>query len=294
MLVRMIGRRAHRSLGLLAALSPLAGALALAAPAAASTTQISSNWAGYVARPASSLGTGFRRVAGSWTEPTARCPTGRSSYSAVWVGLGGYSRSDDALEQIGTDADCSSTGAAHYSAWFELLPAASVDVPLRISPGDELTASVTVHGRRATLRLADLTSGRRYSTVRTLSSVDVSTAEWIVEAPSECDGAGSCRTLTLADFDQVGFSSATAQAGGHTGTAADPEWRTTRLLLRQAATAAIGASPASRGGFSLISATPSSLSADFGAFSVLYGERSGSGEEPQAPTLPGFSGGSPP
>ena len=37
---------------------------------------------------------------------------GRESYSAVWVGLGGYSENASALEQIGTDADCSRSGAA--------------------------------------------------------------------------------------------------------------------------------------------------------------------------------------
>ena len=49
----------------------------------------------------------------------AATPT--ATYSATWVGVDGYSNSS--LIQTGTEQDyyC---GAAHYSAWWEILPAA--------------------------------------------------------------------------------------------------------------------------------------------------------------------------
>jgi Peptidase A4 family len=260
--IRKAGRRKT-----LLALTASGGLLAFAAPAGAATS-ISDNWAGYVDHPATRLGGHFDRVAGSWTEPAATCPSGHSSYSAVWVGLGGYSSRDDALEQIGTDADCSHGGTAHYSAWFELLPAAPVDVDIKLSPGDRLTASVTVSGRRATLRLDDVTSGERFSATRRLSSVDVSTAEWIVEAPSQCGPSGNCHTLPLANFGEVAFSSATATADRHSGTIEDSDFLATELLLRQSGS---GGTSASAGpGAELVSATPSDSSGAYGSFSVNW------------------------
>ena len=46
---------------------------------------------------------------------------GSATYSSVWVGLGGYAQTSRALEQIGTEADCSAAGQATYSAWFEVV-----------------------------------------------------------------------------------------------------------------------------------------------------------------------------
>ena len=69
----------------------------------------------------------FSSVSGAWTQPAATCSRGRT-YSAVWVGLGGYSASE--LEQIGTDANCSSSNRASYGSWYELVPAAPAHLTL--------------------------------------------------------------------------------------------------------------------------------------------------------------------
>jgi Peptidase A4 family len=274
-----------------AALLAGTGALLAALPSqAAAATTVSSNWAGYVARAGTIR---FNSVAGSWIEPTATCTAGHASYSAVWVGLGGYSEKAKALEQIGTDADCSRGGGAHYSTWVELLPAAPVSLHVKTRPGDSMTASVRVTGHVATLRLANLTTGESSTTTRRLSSVDVSSAEWIVEAPSECVTSGSCRTLSLADFGQVGFTSATAGLAGHRGPIEDSHWRSTELLLRQSQRTAGVSSADGPGGVALVSATPSASAADDGSFSVVWGEQAAGGESPAGPTLPGFSGGPP-
>ena len=261
-------------------LAGLLGAAALVSPAgAAAATVTSSNWAGYVSREGAS---GFQSVSASWVVPTAVCSAGRESNSAVWVGLGGYRVHARALEQIGTDADCTSSGRPSYSSWVELLPAAAQTLTLRVHPGDVMAASVTVIGRHATLRLRDLTTGRRYSTTRRLANVDVSTADWIVEAPSGCDAGGRCHTLALTNFGAVELTDATATAGGRTS--AIGAWPTTELVLRQDATSGTGTTASSG---ETVVATPGAYAE--GAFAVTYGE-STTTQAPEGPTLPGYSG----
>jgi hypothetical protein len=276
------------------ALALIATAASLAAPAGAlGATTLSSNWAGYVARPAA--GARLRSVSGTWTEPAVSCSAGRASYSAVWVGLGGYSQNAGGLEQIGTDSDCSSTGHAVYSSWLELLPAAPVAMDLKVRPGDRITAAVTVIGRDATLGLRDLTTGQRASRTVRLSSIDVSSAEWIVEAPSVCLGSGACRTLPLADFGRVAFTDATATLGALTRTIPAGPWSTSSLELQS-----VSFTPAEDGGEeprdarnALLLATPSAVARATGAFTVAYSERRAEAAPTEGPTLPGFTGGPP-
>ena len=116
----------HRLLGAAAAvLSSLAAVPATAGAATASTT--SSNWAGYaVTSQGSSQAVRFRRVTGTWVVPSGSCTRGSPSYSAAWIGVGGFDETSTALEQIGTEFDCKGSGRASYSAWYELVPAASL------------------------------------------------------------------------------------------------------------------------------------------------------------------------
>jgi hypothetical protein len=259
--------------------------LALALPAGAGAISLSSNWAGYVVRP--SAGKRMRSVSGTWVEPSVSCTAGQASYSAVWVGLGGYSQNAKALEQIGTDSDCTRSGHAVYSSWVELLPAAPVALAIKVHPGDRITASVTVIGRDATLGLRNLSSGRSSSRTVRLASLDVSSAEWIVEAPSDCLSSGSCRTLPLANFGRVAFTNATASIGSSTTTIPGGSWSTTALELEGTTAFAAESAPA------LANATPSSVSKADGSFAVTYSERQGEGRSSSAPTLPGFTGGPP-
>jgi hypothetical protein len=86
-----------------------------------------------------------------------------------------------------------------------------------------------------------------------VSSVDVSSAEWIAEAPSSC--TRSCQTLPLANFGTVPFSAASATAtNGQVGTIAATPWSAVAITL--------GARTGSYG------ATPSALSADGSSFTV--------------------------
>jgi WD40 repeat protein len=270
------------------------GAIWLTASASAATS-ISANWAGYASVPAASVGSRFSSVSGSWTLPSATCTSGKEAYSAVWVGLGGYSKSA-ALEQVGADADCTRSGHASYSTWYELLPAGPVNVALKVHPGDRMSASVTVRSRDVTLRLRNLSTGARFTTTRRVAKIDVSSAEWIVEAPSVCATAGSCATLPLTNFGTTLFSSATATARGHTGTIDDADWSAIALELQQAGAGATGGGPAAlrrASARALTVATASAVAASDGSFSVVWGERSIHTEQPAAPTFPGLNGGPP-
>jgi hypothetical protein len=103
---------------------------------------------------------------------------------------------------------------------------------MSISGGDVIRASVSVTGRLVTLSLADVTRRERFSQTIVADTLDVSSAEWIAEAPSECSSASQCADLPLADFRTVRFSGASALAlGGRSGAISSPMWRTTRILL---------------------------------------------------------------
>src|SRR5262249_47442805 len=151
-----------------------------------------------------------------------------------WVGVGGYRQTSRALEQIGTEVDCSASGKVSSSAWYELVPAPSIPIRLTVRPGDAVQASVNVRGNAVTVALYDATRGRGFrKTIRT-SVLDVSSAEWIVEAPSQCiNSSSNCQTLPLANFGTATFGSASAQsASGRSGAISSPLWQATKIDLR--------------------------------------------------------------
>jgi hypothetical protein len=206
-------------------------ALACAPTGALANTVSSSNWSGYAAHRA---GVSFRRVSGSWTQPAASCGAAGKTYSSFWVGLGGFSTTAGGLEQIGSELDCNVFGQQHSSVWYELVPAPSRHIGMTVRPGDRMRASVTVAGDRVSFRLVDATSNESFAKRLTTRSIDVTAADWITEAPSTCDGSGSCQTLPLTDFGSAHFSADSAQTvSGHGGAISDPAWGRTRLVLSQ-------------------------------------------------------------
>jgi hypothetical protein len=204
-------------------------AVLVGAPAALAKTTTSTNWAGYAIHRS---GVSFHRVSASWIQPTATCVAGHPSYSAMWVGLGGYRPTSDALEQIGTEVDCGAAGRVISSAWYELVPAPSKTIRFAVQPGDAIHASVTVTGHQVVLELVNLTQHHTFRKSVYAPSIDVSSAEWIVEAPSECLGQYACQALPLADFGSVSFDSASAvTTDGAAGSIAGSEWGRTKIKL---------------------------------------------------------------
>ena len=168
----------------------------------------STNWSGYAVQSTSQ----FTEVTGSWVQPAATCSGSGSTYAAFWVGLDGYSSSS--VEQLGTDVDCHGSAPSYY-AWYEMYPAASVDISTSsypVKPGDTLTASVTRSSTSYTLSLQS-SEGWKFSTTQTGSDANAS-AEWVAEAPDICFLGIFCSNAHLSNFHAVAFSSAEAATGG--------------------------------------------------------------------------------
>lgn len=260
--------RRRRRTAFAAALS--AFAVAAGAPGASAATAVSSNWSGYAV-----TGTTFSTVSGSWAQPSASCnsSTVGTTASAFWVGLGGDSNSSNALEQTGTEADCLANGTVRYSAWYELVPKASVKVRLKVAAGDRISASVKVSGTSVTLQLSNLTTHATFSKTLKMSAPDVSSAEWVAEAPSAVTPGGTS-VLPLTDFGTVKFSKATARStGGHLGAISDSAWSATRIELES--TGGPGGGPRPFSPFAAYNAgaakaVPTVLSAAGEAFSVTF------------------------
>jgi len=286
------------------AVTATAAIIALAPSASAATVDTqeatSANWSGYVAGGSSSGGPQqFSSVSGSWVEPTVDCSTGDGD-AAYWVGLGGTSQATNALEQVGTESNCSN-GAAQHFAWYELVPAAPVRLDVSINPGDHISANVAVNGTSVTVSLTDQTSGQSSTKTLQMQNPDASSAEWIAEAPSSCDGSGSCTPLTLANFGTVNFTGASATANGHTGPIDDSTWGSQAVQLSGGAQGGYAGGQSFAGSGSSASAVPTSLSSDGSSFSVAWqsgdaastsaGSTSGTGDPGSAYPGGGYGGG---
>jgi hypothetical protein len=95
-----------------------------------------------------------------------------------------------------------------------------------------MTASVAIVGHRVTMTLIDRTTRRSFRKTLRTSLLDVSSAEWIVEAPSNCIGGSACQPEPLANFGSARFVHARAWSStGRRGTIADPAWHFTKVEL---------------------------------------------------------------
>ncbi len=252
------------------------GSTVTAKAASRSSSDISSNWAGYAVTGLDPVSpTSFTSASGTWKQPKAGCRAGAGrSASAIWVGLGGYDSSTAALQQIGTDADCSPTGKPVYYAWYELLPKPSVRLALTIKPGDTITASVNLVAARTGLRLqiTDRSTGASVTKQLAAAEASPSSAEWIVEAPSTCDRF-TCRPVPLANFGSVSFTKIGAVGGGHSGTILDSAWTAVPIqLMPRGGHEFFPGGPHSETGQSgsTAAAVPSDLSVDGRSFKVSW------------------------
>jgi Peptidase A4 family len=172
----------------------------------ASVTSSSSNWSGYAAN-----GGTFTSVTATWTVPTVSASS--SGADATWVGIGGLTTND--LIQAGTQAMVDGGGTVEYSAWIEMLPQSSRNVPLTVSAGDSVTVTITQQsGNDWLIAMKNNTTNGTYNVTVQYASSN-SSAEWVQEAPSIGRGL-----VSLDQFGTVQFSGASAVRDGKTMSAA--------------------------------------------------------------------------
>jgi hypothetical protein len=171
---------------------------------------VSLNWSGY-AVTSNKL---FTYVHTTFVEPTITCTGVADQWTSNWSGLDGYN--SDTVEQDGTFAHCGGSGntTPKYEAWYELYPAASVNV-FAVHAGDIIDSSVSYANGEFTLTISDLSTGKTSGTTATCASCARTSAEWIVERPELCNNAGTkCFLTELADFGTTTMSGDEAQLTG--------------------------------------------------------------------------------
>jgi peptidase A4-like protein len=154
----------------------------------------STNWFGYNQGTLEQGGKQFHSIAGDWTVPAAsQHKAGKAAASSDWIGIGGgcvdahCTVGDNTLIQTGTEQDVSASGARSYSAWYELIPAPSLEINMTVRAGDHMHARIaeTVSGSNVwTITLRNVTRSKTFTTTVPYSSTHA-TAEWIEETPLE-------------------------------------------------------------------------------------------------------------
>jgi Peptidase A4 family len=260
-----------KSVSLVVALTVVGAGLAAGTAAAAirpggmarlvGSAEISTNWAGYAT--AASPSRPYASVTGRWVQPAATCD-GATTYSAFWIGLGGFSRGSFAVEQTGTQANCTFGAVTSYTAWYELFPAPPVNLKLLVRPGDLMSATVGVVKHAVSIRLKNVTTDKAFTKKLKMRRPDLTSAEWIAEAPTGCDYTGSCSTLPLTNFGTVDFSHGSASTRAHRGRISDPKWASTSIELHGDLNDPYHPSDAGA------NAIPGQLGPDGGSFSVSW------------------------
>jgi hypothetical protein len=184
----------------------------------------SNNWSGYN-QGLLEKGKTFSSVSGTWTVPTASPHKAKEAeYSSTWVGIGGgclnttCSVTDNSLIQAGTEQDVAANGKRSYYAWYELIPAPSTQVALKVAPGNKITVSLKQSSPGLwSIVIRNVSTGKSWSTSTPYPST-MATAEWIEETPLLINGA-STAISALPRLTAVHFTGATAN-GAPAGLAA--------------------------------------------------------------------------
>jgi hypothetical protein len=155
-------------------------------------TNQSSNWFGYNQGSLAKGDTLFNAITGDWTVPTVTQHTsGQAESSSDWIGIGGgcvdsgCTVGDNTLIQTGTEQDVDASGAASYSAWWELVPTPSIGISMTVAPGDHMHAAIAelvADSNIWTITLQDVTRGESFTQTVPYPSTHL-TAEWIEETP---------------------------------------------------------------------------------------------------------------
>ncbi|MHB1739114.1 MAG: G1 family glutamic endopeptidase [Actinomycetes bacterium] len=174
--------------------------LSLTVYAAPPGTAYSPNWSGYV------VGNGpYTAVTGTFTVPTIYSSS-TSTDTGAWVGIDGSGNSSLIQAGIGEPYDAS-TNTYRVRVWWEILPAPMTIVPMTVSPGDRVTVTIgQLSGTLWGITLTDDTTGRTFTTDRTYTG-PLTSAEWIVEAPTDNGVVSSLGGYTPdVTFSHLGFT----------------------------------------------------------------------------------------
>jgi hypothetical protein len=175
------------------------------------TQEYSSNWSGYAEQGTKKQ---FTAVEGTWTVQAAKASSG-ATYSSDWVGIDGATNTK--LVQDGTEADYYS-GAAHYDAWTEIIPASEVVLSgLTVKPGNKMEGIVQeITTNKWTMTVKNLSTGKSAS--RTVSyTTPEADAEAIHERPEI--GGSLANLAQTANVTQLPDYYSTAAPG------ATPVWK---------------------------------------------------------------------
>jgi hypothetical protein len=164
---------------------------------------VTGNWSGYAVTASAP----YSSASGTWQVPSVTHDSATSTGSddaSIWIGIGGYN--DATLIQLGSGSTASSSGFTSYNAFYELLPAGSVNIPHPVKPGDIITASLQCTAACSPgsvqswlLTMTDQTAGWTWTQNFQYQS-SMGSAEWVIEAPWEGNGV-----LPLADYAQLTF-----------------------------------------------------------------------------------------
>jgi len=173
----------------------------------------SNNWSGYNQGTLEKGGAQFHRVSGTWVVPAAtQNAPGEAEYSASWVGIGGgcvdanCTVTDATLIQAGTSQDVDASGAASYSAWWEIIPEPSTPIAnFAVSAGNVVFVDIaeTTPGVWS-ITVKNQTTGQTFNTTTPYPST-YATAEWIEETPVVIDNSGKVTVGPMPRLSTVGF-----------------------------------------------------------------------------------------
>lgn len=202
----------------------------------------STNWSGYM----SASGT-FTSVTGAWVVPTVSGNGTSTSADGTWIGIGGVTTGD--LIQAGTQDIVTASGMVSTTAFYEMLPQASITIPgVSVAPGDSVSTTITeLSAGSWKISFSDLSDNETFSLTVSYASSE-SSAEWIEEDPSYANGS----LVPFATFGSVSFSGGATTVGGSSFTIAGANSSPITLVTSSGKAIAV----------------PSKLTADGGGFTV--------------------------
>lgn len=212
-------------------------------PAAPDGAQIGSagslNWSGYAMNRHK---VAFSSVSATFFVPFLNCVKSPGvTLSSAWAGLDGFVGRPDSVEQVGIAANCSATGKASYSAWFEMFPRPETSIPASIHAGDSVTVQVAFRpsDQVFSLKLTDNTRGEHFARYRRCPDVRAggrrvrcprNSAEVIAEAPATSTGK---RVIIahLSDYGAISFAGVSIIDGaGKGGGIVSAHWNATKII----------------------------------------------------------------